>query len=197
MTRNDYHPAGVAAFAAAALTLPMMATGIALDIVSGAHPMLLAAYGFTAVGQTLCGVYALYRFRHLLNRTFGFHDTDRLISFILAGALLLAAIMVPARLLLGSAALPREAAVYFTAAVLVIGLPLAILSVAFAMRLRRVEGDTTGHLRPFANLTLAASLCFATFILAPVGLILDALASVWLGMMFMHAGPRMAMPDFV
>jgi hypothetical protein len=197
MQKNEYSTAGWAALAAAASTPVMMAVGIALDVVSSAHPLLLATLPVVAVANTGLGVFALHRFRKLLNDRFAFHDADRLVSILIVGAFAVQAISVPGRLLLGSGWLPRSSALGFTIALFLVGVPLAIVSLIFAIRLRRLDGDATGYLRPYANATLAAGICLATFVLAPIGLLLNAVAQVLLGLLLLHPDPKTATPEFV
>jgi len=197
MQRNEYSKAGWAAVAAAALTPVMLAMGVALDVVSDADPLVLATFAVVATAHTGLGVFALHRFRHLLGERWGSHATDRLISILIGGALAVLAVTLPGRLLLGSGWLPRSSALGFTVALFVVGVPVAIATIVFAMRLRHVEGDATGHLRPYANTTLAAGVCFATFLLSPVGLLLHAVAQVFLGLLLLHPEPKTAVPDFV
>lgn len=197
MQRNEYSKAGWAAVAAAALTPAMLAMGVALDVISNAHPLLLATFAVVASAQTGLGVFALHRFRHLLGERFGSHATDRLVSVLIVGALAILAVTLPARLMLGSGWLPRSAALGFTVALFLVGVPVAIASIVFAVKLRHVEGDATGHLRPYANATLAAGVCFATFLLSPVGLLINAVAQVFLGLLLLHPEPKTAVPDFV
>ena len=78
-----------------------------------------------------------------------------------------------------------------------IGIPLAILGIIFAVKLLRLESDQSGLLRPFAYVNIAASICFATFILAPLGLLLDAAGNVILGMLYLRRKSEPTAPEFV
>lgn len=197
MHRNEYSKAGWAALAAAALTPAMLATGVALDVVSDAHPLLLATFAVVAPAHTGLGIFALHRFRHLLGEQFGSHATDRLISILIGGALAILAVTLPGRLALGSGWLPRSSALGFSVALFLVAVPVAIATIVFAVKLRHLEGDATGHLRPYANATLAAGVCFATFLLSPIGLLLNTVAQVFLGLLLLHPEPKTATPEFV
>ena len=48
-----------------------------------------------------------------------------------------------------------------------------------------------------AILTIAAGVCFATFVLAPVGLVIDAAGNVVLGLIFFKPAVESTSPEFV
>ena len=79
----------------------------------------------------------------------------------------------------------------------VVGLPLAILSIIFAVKLLRLEDNLYGLLKPYAYTTIVASALFATFLLAFLGFFLDAACSVMLGLIFLRAARGLPRPEFV
>jgi len=81
--------------------------------------------------------------------------------------------------------------------IVTIGIPLAILGIIFGVKLLRPDADQSGLLRPFAYINIAASICFASFILAPLGLLLDAAGNVVLGTIFLRRKAEPVAPEFV
>ena len=78
-----------------------------------------------------------------------------------------------------------------------LGLPLAILSIVFAVRLLRLRDSLFGLLKPYAYLTIVASALLATFLLAFLGLFFDAACSVLLGLIFLRSARSVPHPEFV
>ena len=76
-------------------------------------------------------------------------------------------------------------------------LPVSTLGIIFAIRLLRLDAELYGFKKPYAVLTIVASICFATFILAPVGLLLDAIGNVLLGLIYLKPEPELVQPEFV
>ncbi len=197
---HQYNLAGRLAIAAAVLGLPLLVLGFLIQPhwPRLAVPLLIMYVPATAF-QTACAVFALYWFRRLLNNRFGFHDTDALIVTIIIGAIVLAAIGLAAKI--GLLFVPKSALVAVGLLVVVplilIALPLAIVSIIFAIKLLRLQDDLGGMLKPFAYTTIAAGACFVTIILAPFGLLLDALSNVFLGLIFFRTARAASQVDFV
>lgn len=201
MANSSYSLAGWFALAAAVLTLPMLAASIATDVVARKAPelapVLLLAYITLTLLQTICGLYALVRFRSLLNEQFDFHRVDSLVTVIVIGVVLLVLVAITSRiafLVLGGD--PRFALIAI-AAIAAVSIPLAIVSIIFGARLLTLGADLGGYLKPLAILTIAAGVCFATFVLAPVGLVIDAAGNVVLGLIFLRTETRSTSPEFV
>jgi hypothetical protein len=81
--------------------------------------------------------------------------------------------------------------------IVMLGIPLAVLSIIFGVKLLRLQDDLFGLLRPFAYVTIAAGVCFVTILLAPLGLVVDAVSNVILGVIFLRALRAPAVADFV
>lgn len=150
------------------------------------------------------GLYALYRFKGLLNDRFAFHDVDNLIRAILILGSVMAVVGIGMKVAGSFAKVavndPRELipmAVVMVVFLVLIGLPLAILNIIFAVRLLRLQDDLFGLLKPYAYTTIVASALFATFLLAFLGLFLDAACSIMLGMIFLRASRGAPQPEFV
>jgi hypothetical protein len=199
MSDNEFAPAGWMAIAGAILTLPLMGMGIVLDLVSKKlpvlHPLFPILYVGLGIAQAGLVIYAFYRFKVYLNERHQFHRTDILIIVIIAGAIMITSIGLTARVFscLGAS---TPVLLGFIAAMVVVGVPLGILSVIFGIKLLELQDGLNGYLKPYAFLNIIAGVCFATFILAPLGLLIDAVANVILGMIFLKKGP-VAQPEFV
>ena len=198
---NEFSMAGWLAIAAATLTLPMFALSIGLDIVAKREPEMISAllppYLLVVVCHTVFSIYAFLKFRTLLNHRHDFHDVDRLMTVIVAGIIIITLIAVPVRLLntLGDIGLPIILG--FFAFLFVAGVIMGTISIIFALRLLHLESDLNGFLKPYAYLTIAAAACFALFITAPLGMIIDAIANIVLAMIFLRPRTEPAQPDFV
>jgi len=198
MSDNEFAPAGWMAIAGAILTLPLMGMGIILDIISkktAIHPLFPILYVGLGIAQAGLVIYAFYRFKNYLNERHQFHRTDALIMVIIAGAIVITTIGLTGKVF-SSLGAPTPVLLGFIAGLVVIGVPLGILSVIFGITLLDLQDNLGGYLKPYAFLNIIAGVCFATFILAPLGLLIDAVANVILGMIFLRKGPA-AHPEFV
>jgi len=197
---KQYQWAGWLAIAAAVLTFPLLILGF---LVQPQWPKvafpLLFVYVPVAVVQTGFALFALFWFRRLLNNRFHFHDTDALIVTIIIGSIVLSAFGLAAKIVV--LFVPKSAQLAVALAtlgpVILLGLPLAIVSIIFAVKLLRLQDDLSGMLRPFAYTTIAAGACFVTIILAPFGYFVDAVANVMLGMIFLRTLKAPAPVEFV
>jgi hypothetical protein len=186
---GEYNVAGWLAIAAAVLTLPMFGFGLAMDIASHRVPkvalLLLVPYAIVSLAQMGFGLFAFARFRNFLNKRHGFHEVDALILTIIIGVIVIFFIAFPARVLTVLGVLEGPFVLIPIIAIAVVGISLGILGIIFAIRLMRLQSDLNGYLKPYAWITIAAGICFATFILSPVGMLLDAVGNVLLGMIFL------------
>jgi hypothetical protein len=199
MSDNEFAPAGWMAIAGAILTLPLMGMGIVLDIVSKKvsmiHPLFPILYVGLGIVQAVMVLYAFYRFKNYLNERHQFHRTDALIIVIIAGAIVITTIGLTGRVF-SSLGAPTPVLLGFIAGLMIVGVPLGILSVIFGIKLLELEDGLNGYLKPYAFLNIIAGVCFATFILAPLGLLIGAVGDVIMGMILLKKGP-VAQPEFV
>jgi hypothetical protein len=147
---------------------------------------------------------ALYRFKGLLNDRYQFHDVDNLITAIVILGSVMAVVAIGVRVtgtFVGINVQEPQTLIPFAfgaaAFFALIGLPLSILSIVFAVKLLRLRSDLDGLLKPYALTTIVASAMFATFILAFLGFFLDAACSVMLGLIFLRASRGVPRPEFV
>lgn len=200
MNENSYQLPGWAAITAAVLALPTIVVGMMIEISMHTKPALAKALLLPDVllmaTMITCALYALARFRSFLNLRFDFHEVDGLIVAIVIGSALLATVSMVGRIAVVLLGLGPKGAVPFIAAIAVIGVPLSILSIVFAVKLLHLGTDLGGFKKPFAYTTIAAAICFATLILAPLGMVIDAASNVILGMIFLRRESSPA-PEYV
>ena len=202
MDDRHYVAPGWIAITAAALTLPMIVLAFLLDVVTQRNgdlaAVLLLPYLGVVVAQVACGIYALVRLKTLLNERHAFHDVDGLIVAIVIGACLISLIGIVGRTSLVLVAAGTHALSLVAIGLLfLVGVPLSVLTIVFAVRLLRLESDLWGLLKPYAYTTIAAAALMMTVLLSPVGLLLQAAADVMLGMIFLRQASGSHVPDFV
>jgi len=62
-----------------------------------------------------------------------------------------------------------------------------VIHILFGIRILHLPEDLFGLLKPFSYLSIAIGICSVTFILLPLGLIIEAVSYVILGMIFFRA----------
>jgi hypothetical protein len=199
--RSEYTVAGWLAIAAAIITVPMLVVGIALEIVARVSPavvpLFMVIYTVVVLSHTVFTVYAFLRFRTMLNSRHQFHDVDALVTAIVVGVVLLTLFMIPAKFLGLIYSQDHVAiAIVLIAVMVCFAITMSVLSIVFAVRLLRLESNLNGLLKPYVWITIAAAACFAMFITAPLGLILDAAGNIILGLILLKPASD-SLPDFV
>jgi len=202
MERNEYALAGWLAIAAAVLVLPSFVLGIATEIARHRAPglvlVLLVPYLAVMVCSTVFGVYVLIRFRTLLNRRYGFHRIDGLVTAIVVGVVIITLYAVPLKVLSLTGAIDRlPVAILAVIPVAVIGITLGILGIILGVRLLGLPAEGTSYERVYAWLSIAAGICFITFVLTPLGGLIDAASNIVLAMLFLRPATEEAAPEFV
>jgi len=202
---GNYELVGWLSITSAILLFPAVVLGIVLEVSRKPAILIFLVPYVLLIGLSMgLSLYALYRFKGLLNDRFQFHDVDNIIKAILILGGVMGVVATGAKVL-GTfarirvddpiALLPMAlgAVVFFA----IVGLPLAILSIVFAVRLLRLKDDLFGLLKPYAYTTIVAAALFATFLLAFLGFFLDAACSVMLGIIFLRAARGLPKPEFV
>ncbi len=199
MNENKFAVAGWMAIAGAIMTLPLMGLGILLDIVSktrpGFHPVFPILYVGLGILQATLVIYAFYRFKVYLNECHQFYRTDVLMFIIIAGAIAITTISLTGKVV-SFLGMPTPVLIAFIACIVVVGVPLGIISVIFGIKVLELQNNLNGLLKPYAFLMIIAGVCFATFILAPLGLLIDAAANVMMGLILLKKGGAIE-PEFV
>ena len=198
MNENKYATAGWLAIAGAILILPVIPCALIIDVLfeKGVFSAPFAgAFLLVSVSQSLFVVYAFYRFKGYLNDLHEFHGTDLLITAIVIGAIVITTIGVVARLTLWAGA-PDSVRFGFIAMMVVVGIPLGVRSVIFGIKLLELKDSGVGLMKPYAYLNIVAGALFATFILAPIGLLVGSVGDLLMGLMLLRKGPEVE-PEFV
>ena len=200
MEKSTYTLAGWLAIGAAVLALPMMFLSFMVDVLTrkGAEmvPVFLMLLAGVAVTQAAMEVYAFARLRHLLNERFGFHAVDALIIAIIVMTIAMVSVSITARAAYALGLLSENLVPVALGAIVILALPFAVLGIVFAVKLLSLQDDLHGLLKPYAYTGIAASICFATIVLAPVGLVVAAVSNAILGGIFLRAD-RTPQVDFV
>jgi hypothetical protein len=191
MEEENYRPAGWAAIGSAVVFILAFGLLIYDDVTNvmaqragGAPSDLLPLVIVLDVVSKLLVIYALLRFRTLLNERYGFHAVDTLIVVLIAAGIALGIVSYLARVF-------PELKVPVMVMGAMLGITVGILGIVFATRLLHLNGNLNGMLKPLAYTYLAASICFAVVILAPLALALDTVATVLLGVTLLRGGEEL------
>ena len=199
MSMNRFAIAGWLAIAGAIMTLPLMATGLIMDIAfqksAYMNPVFATLYLAFYVLQVAFVLYAFYRFKVFLNEELAFRKTDALILVLIAGMVVMSTIGLIGRIVTWAGA-TQSVQGMFVASLFTVGVPLGILTVIFGVKLLDL-GDTGNRLfKPYAWLNIAGGVCFATFLMAPFGMLIAAVGDVLLGLILLGRG-HAAEPEFI
>lgn len=201
-TKNEFALAGWLAIAAAVLVLPSFVLSIATEVARHRAPelafALLIPYFVITIAYTICAIYAVLRFRALLNTRHGFHAIDGLITAIVIGVIAMTLYALPIKLFGLTGALDDGPLVFLAILPLaVIGIVLGILGIIVGVRLLNLHVENTSYFRVYAWLSIAAGICFVTFILSPIGGLIDAAGNIVLAMLFLKPDGDEIAPEFV
>jgi hypothetical protein len=179
-------------------------------------------YELLSIVQVILIIYALWRFRGLLNGNFQFHNADGLINGLiflyaamivlqLAGYFFFRYLMPDAadwaqlfqqiganiQLSAGTCSLISSLFSILIVIAVLVAIAANIVWIVFALRILRLQDDLRGMLRPFAVTTIVArSLCL-TIILLPIGELALSICFIMLGMTFLRMASPPAQVDFV
>ena len=173
METRDFSLAGWLSVALAVVLVPYVGV-VAAEAwaeADGGGSIGLGILTFTLLAAiTAASVWLYLEFRRLLNRS-GFHGIDTLVPILIVLSIVM---------------------VFIPNSWLVIGLLLALVSCAvsivFGIRLLKFSEDPTGLVKPFAYLLVAVSICMATLVLYPLGLLLGIALYIVQAMIFFRAG---------
>jgi hypothetical protein len=167
-------------------------------------------YELLSIVQIVIIIYALWRFRGLLNGNFQFHNADGLINgliFLYAAMVVLQlAGYVLFRYLMPDAAdwgqllqqiRSNSLSIILIGMIVLVWIAASIFWIVFALRILRLQDNLRGMLRPFAITTIVArSLCL-TLILLPIGELALSVCFIMFGMIFLRMANPPAQVDFV
>ncbi len=188
---DNYAAAGWLSITSAILSVPLMVLSI-IQIVKRSSGRVLMPIGIilliVVVGLSM---YAIYKFRKMLNRQYNFHLVDTLISVLIAGGVLITLERILFRMVYPKALIPLIILLAVT------GIPLSIVGILFAVRLMKLDHDLNGMLKPIAYTYMAASICFLSVVLSDFGFLFLIAYNVFLGLALIKAGTEQPIPDFV
>jgi hypothetical protein len=178
MTGSSLRRAGWLAMISAVLTLPLFwfslqnqgSTDLSLKVVD-AIIQVLGACLFVVLSVVL---------RRFLGRRFAFHAADRVIGLMIISNLAIGVFSLAATFVPGMQ--QAMAAVIIGAA-----FALGVLQLRFGYLLLALPDDLGGMCRPYAYLNMAVGACLASIVLAPLAIVLSAIADVMLGTIFLQA----------
>ncbi|MBT3234125.1 MAG: hypothetical protein HN356_15100 [Calditrichaeota bacterium] len=200
MDNSKYTLAGWMAITGAIMIFPEIIMGILLDIKPDKLSILVFPYTFITIAETTITLFAFFRFKHLLNKRYEFHRADTLILVIIFGSMILTSISLFARTMHTLGVLPTNDLTFSTivsAALIILGIPLAVAGIVFGLRLLKLNQGLSGLLKPMAYTYIAGSICLASIILAPIGLLFIIAFQIMLGMAFLREGDELIEPEFV
>jgi len=201
-TKNEYAAAGWLAIATAVLILPSFVLGVATEIAKHKAPglliILLVPYLLITILYTIFSIYVILRFRHYLNNRHGFHAIDGLITAIIIGVITMTLYAMPLKVVgLMDVLNTPLLAILAVVPVAVIGITMGIIGIIIGIRLLALPSGSTSYFKVYAWLTIAAGLCFVTFVLGPLGGLIDAAANIVLAMLFLKPETDEIQPEFV
>ncbi|MCH2185702.1 hypothetical protein MK280_07510 [Myxococcota bacterium] len=168
METRDFSLAGWLSIFAAVLVVPCFGLGVLAEFDYGGAMLQIGTFLMFAA-LTAASVWLYLEFRRLLNRS-GFHGIDTLVPILIVLSIVM---------------------VFIPVSWMVIGVLLALVSCAvsivFGIRLLKFSEDPTGLVKPFAYLLVAGSICMATVVLSPLGLLFAIAFYIVQAMIFFRA----------
>jgi|LQYC01.1.fsa_nt_gi hypothetical protein len=131
-------------------------------------------------------IFIFLTFKYLLNKHFKFHQVDSYITLMIIGGIALSLVSL-------LWVIPQfEKPLSIITALIVI--PFGIICAVFGIKLLQLPDDLYGMLRPLSYVTIGEGFCWGTVVLSPIGIILSAVSSILLGMIFFKAAAQNIQP---
>jgi len=178
----QYALAGWLAIISAVLLVPEIGLAVLLEFISSDLKVIIAPIH---IANLIIGVYILYMFRRLLNKEFGFHNTDVIITILILVDIV--SFIIGIVELGGSMFGLKLTADYDLTLSMFVLFAYSIVTIVFATMLLKLKDDLFGLLRPYAYTTIVSGVCGATVVLSPIGLLAAVVALVMQGMIFLRA----------
>jgi hypothetical protein len=175
---TSFRVAGWLAMANAFLTIPWFIMTFFLASKEGLWPRL--ADVCMQLVSAFIFIYTVITLRTLLNRNHSFHDTDRLIEWMVKANVVITAVS-----LIGLASPAVASSAGTLAAILII--PLGVLQLFFGLKLQQLPSDNAPLVRPYSYLNIATGFCLATIVMIPLGVVVGAIADIMLGTILLQA----------
>jgi hypothetical protein len=173
---------------------PAVVISTLLDLGGAARAALLPILIVLNFVGMAFSLYAFYRFKHLLNHRYEFHDVDALVVLIIIGSVAVTTIATAGR---AFAHLGPTVLISCLVMLVAATIPLAVLGIIFAVRLLRLPADLHGLLKPYAYMQIVVSVCALTIILAPLTHLLLAVIDILLALIFFREDSEESELEFV
>jgi hypothetical protein len=182
MEKNRFATAGLISIIMAIMTLPGSFMHLMIDI---KHIRWVLPYSvgldFVSLGM---GIYVLLKVREWLNVIYEFHDVDTIIPMILVGNVVIVPVTTAARIY------GFGESMFYLVPVYAVLAGLSILMIIFSARFLRVEGRMRGLKKPIAYIGISIAVCFLTFILIPLGMVLGMAYNLLIGLALLQSPPE-------
>jgi hypothetical protein len=179
MEKNRFAVAGWMSIILAILTLPGSFMHLMIDI-KHIRWVLPFSVGFDII---LLGItiYVLVKIRDWLNVTYDFHDLDSIIPMIIVGNIVVMPLAAAARVY------DFGESYFYLIPIYGILAGLSILMIIFSARFLRVDGKMRGLKKPIAYIGITIAICFLTFILIPLGMVLGMAYNLLIGLAMLQS----------
>lgn len=178
-TRSRYQFAGWLAMVNAFLTIPWIIMTIFLTEKAGLWPRLADAA--MQLASAAIFIYTIITLRSILHRNYSFHDTDRLIEWMVKANLLVTTVS-----LIGNVSTSFASAAGTVAVILIV--PLGVIQLFFGLKLQQLQTESSPLFRPYSYLNIATGFCLATIIMIPLAIVVGAIADIMLATILLQAG---------
>ena len=186
MSENKYSLVGwlaVALGAVTALTSIAVVVREAMIVVTGEwQDPSIGWYEVLVTIPSLISLYLLFLFRRLLNERYMYHGADRVIMLMIWISL---AGLLPMFLAIGIGSMDLVIAMSVLMAVLG-GIVFGVLNMRLALKLLEIKDRTNNVITAFAYLTMVAGVCYVSLIGMPLGILIEPISLVMLGMIFLR-----------
>jgi hypothetical protein len=183
MDSRHYALVGWLAIAKVLVSIPILVVSIIVEITKAINPAFVMFVVLFAFVDMLLNIYILYMFRQLLNRQFGFHLVDDLITYLIIAFVVIGMVNISGWMFFGL----RDMIKIF---LLILFCPLGVLMTMFGFRMLQLQDSLFGLLKPYAYLTIAGGICCATILLAFFGMLIAMVSAIIQGLIFIRCSEQ-------
>ena len=179
MEKNSFVLAGWMSILLAIMTLPGSFMHLMIDI-KHIRWILPFSVGLDLVTLGMA-IFVLVKVKQWLNVTYDFHDVDSIIPMIIAGNVVVMPLAAAARVY------DFGESYFYLIPIYGVLAGLSILMIVFSARFLRVDGKMRGLKKPIAYIGISIAICFLTFILIPLGMVLGMAYNLLLGLAMLQS----------
>jgi hypothetical protein len=183
MDSRHYAFVGWMAIAKVLVSIPILVVSIIVEITKSINPGFILFVILFALIDMFLNIYILSVFRQLLNRMFGFHLVDDLITYLIIVFIIIGTVNILGWTFFAA----RDIIKIFLA---VLFCPLGILLTMFGFRMLQLKDSLFGLLKPYAYLTIAAGICCTTILLTFFGMLIAMLSAILQGLIFIRCSEQ-------